>query len=205
MRFGRHGSCGITASETAWELFTECLILPSVERTRKAAMTYYADLTPCEYFPMIKTAHPLLAVGWLEATHPFTTGSVEPGVRRRLAMFVRAARAWEPIHCSGGQNCGLCGEDGNMSIWNVFVPGVNVTYVAPEGILHYVQAHQYRPPDEFCAALVMSPRPTTAAYFRQLRSVGWSQEQAQMHEWRKRAMAMRRRRVAASRKGVRRG
>jgi hypothetical protein len=52
------------------------------------------------------------------------------------------------------------------------VPGSGVTYVAPEGIIHYVERHDYRPPDEFCAALLASPAVDSPEYFAALKATG---------------------------------
>jgi hypothetical protein len=49
-----------------------------------------------------------------------------------------------------------------------------VTYAAPEGIAHYVAAHGYQPPEEFCEALLQSPAVDTAEYFAALCDAGWS-------------------------------
>jgi hypothetical protein len=41
-------------------------------------------------------------------------------------------------------------------------------YAAPSLLYHYVEAHQYKPPDEFLRALSDGPRPPDRDYFEQL-------------------------------------
>jgi hypothetical protein len=42
-------------------------------------------------------------------------------------------------------------------------------YAAPTLIYHYVEAHHYKPPEEFQRALCEGPQPTSPAYFELLR------------------------------------
>ena len=50
--------------------------------------------------------------------------------------------------------CSLCAAEGKrptLSAWsqeNLFVPGSNVVYTAPGGIVHYVESHAYLPPGD---------------------------------------------------------
>lgn len=39
-----------------------------------------------------------------------------------------------------------------------------MVYVAPELILHYIEAHLYKPPDEFINAVLRSPDQNSSAY-----------------------------------------
>jgi len=44
-----------------------------------------------------------------------------------------------------------------QGILNLFVPGTGIVYVAPKLILHYIDAHEYQPPAEFCDAVLACP------------------------------------------------
>src|SRR5438874_9017018 len=44
------------------------------------------------------------------------------------------------------------------------VPGEDCLFVAPEMVAHYVDAHQYRPPEEFVEAVLECPDLGTPAY-----------------------------------------
>jgi hypothetical protein len=52
---------------------------------------------------------------------------------------------------------------------NLFVPGAGLVYVAPELILHYIDAHQYQPPRAFCDAVLACPPMGSAEYLEALR------------------------------------
>jgi hypothetical protein len=133
-------------------------------------MAHYDDLAPCDYFGKLATGR-LLAVGWLEAAFPFASGDPGEGVYVRLKEFLK--EPWQPGFFMGGHECQFCRYDGFFSVSNVFVPGKGVTYVAPEGIRHYIAAHGYCPPAEFSEAVLACPDMGSAGYFAALRSCGW--------------------------------
>src|SRR5262245_26309318 len=104
---------------------------------------------------MIDAGDHIRAVGWLSANRPFTKGEVPIEFRDRLREFSQKhiestdAIGWGIFmgpHC-----CELCGRF--MAGGNFGVPDNALLFAAPEMITHYVEAHQYRPPDEFIAAV----------------------------------------------------
>ena len=130
-------------------------------------MTYFADLTPYSYLERHdeyghKAAdEPPLNVGWLDAAHPFPTGAppdgLLPALTKLAKLRVRQTR--------GYHYCEICvrdmGEDAMDAIRQGMiaresaefqVQGDGVVYAAPQLLLHYVAAHEYLPPAEFCAA-----------------------------------------------------
>lgn len=145
-------------------------------------MTYYPDLAPLDYFDR-RWSERLVAVGWLDRDHPFPRGPVATQVMNRLVEL--AADPWEPMHFMGLVLCGFCNVDGNNreEVWrvthvrfsgrlvnvgasNLFIPGAKRVYVAPSLILHYISAHQYKPPDVFCDAVVACPPMRSRSYAR---------------------------------------
>jgi len=40
---------------------------------------------------------------------------------------------------------------------NLFVPGAGFLYITPSLVLHYIDAHQYAPPEEFVKAVLECP------------------------------------------------
>jgi hypothetical protein len=110
------------------------------------------------------------AVGWLCAEHPFPIGDV-------LVEFVDRLRAlcqrwgdcpealWWPV-CAGPHECEFCHH--YRASGNLGVPSGKVLFVAPEMILHYVEVHRYRPPDEFISAVLACPIPGSAEYAAQV-------------------------------------
>ena len=160
-------------------------------------MTWFADLSPCNYHGEA-AAGKLRAVGWLSYDHPFPTGSVPPDVfdrLRRLLIF--------PFPFGGTighHSCDLCysarlraqGEAiekarfpdpriglpqtvpryTTRSSQMLFVPGEHEIYACPELILHYIADHRYSPPEEFRRAVLDCPRIPSVRYFHRLLDIG---------------------------------
>jgi hypothetical protein len=141
-------------------------------------MAFFEDLTSCSYFTA-KELPTLVAIGWLERGYPYTKGDPGADVHQRLDEL--RGGQWQPLLFMGFHACDLCAgpesrplfNDGAFSHKNLFVPGPGVTYVAPEGIAHYVRRHHYHPPGEFCDALLSAPRVDSPEYFEALRRLGW--------------------------------
>lgn len=55
---------------------------------------------------------------------------------------------------------------------NLFLPGPEVIFVCLALIMHYVNAHSYCPPVEFCAAVLRCRDTRTPEYRRMLLAVG---------------------------------
>jgi len=125
-------------------------------------MTWYADLGPCDYFGP-EHAEGLRAVGWLEGARPFTTGDVDEAVLRRLKELSK--EPWSPGASVGSHGCDLCRfvpEAFGSS--NLFIPGNGFLYGCPELVSHYMNAHGYAPPGEFCDAVLACPDMRTMEY-----------------------------------------
>lgn len=123
-------------------------------------------MAPCDFFGFWPG---LVAVGWLEAQHPFATGVVEDWVVRKLAKLLR--QPYQPVSFMGWHDCSLCGD--NHSYANLWLPGEGCIYVAPEGILHYILAHDYAPPEPFLEAIRQCPSMGSAGYHERLRDNGF--------------------------------
>ena len=119
---------------------------------------YYPDLSTYEY----ETPRALLRVrnvGWLDGDHPFPKGPLPAGVVERLRWLrdLRSVRQMRGCHV-----CEICGvewirrEDplvilGSAEIW---VPdGPRNYFSAPDLIIHYIEEHEYLPPQEFVDAV----------------------------------------------------
>lgn len=142
-------------------------------------MTYFADLSPCEYFGF-EGAEKLKAVGWLDATHDFKTGPVDrPFVDRLIDLLIDP---WQPVVALGFHDCSLCRLSGGPRVFNLtlgeasvhlgssnlFVPGDGCLFVAPSTIIHYIDAHQYAPPKLFRRAVIECPPMRSIDYFKAL-------------------------------------
>jgi hypothetical protein len=132
-------------------------------------MAWYPDLSPYEY---LGGCPPMLNVGWLERGQDFTTGPAPSELVPRLRkMAERPANL-----CRGKHVCALCDRpadthstkresllrflawaeerDGNGEL-HVSAP-TGVIYSAPVLLVHYVEVHRYRPPEEFIQAVMTS-------------------------------------------------
>src|ERR1041384_2740196 len=131
-------------------------------------MAWFADLSPCLYFGD-EFADMLVAVGWLEQGRPFETGRVEPDVYSKLVELFK--QPWEPGTFMGPHGCDLCLYESTLGSRNLFVPTADRAFVCPELITHYMNAHSYRPPDEFCQAVLRCPEMRSKAYLKALLTV----------------------------------
>ncbi len=127
---------------------------------------FFADLTPYEYGYEMPRSN-VLNVGWLARGHVFPVGSVPETFVNALR---RLAKSPENLY-RGYHTCEFCPEPplvvdstgrrvitppgDTMGNGEIRVAGLNgIVYVAPVLVVHYVQAHSYRPPDEFIQAVV---------------------------------------------------
>ncbi len=139
-------------------------------------MTFIADLTPCSYLDGSGELG-LLAVGWLSGRAQYNTGKVAPAVRTRLCELLEIPLPH--FMFAGRHPCDLCPGIGALRTpgspfgsLNLVVPGPRRLYACPELITHYVEAHEYAPPDEFCEAVLACPSPASVDYYESLFAVG---------------------------------
>ena len=106
------------------------------------------------------------AVGWLDDKHPYARGPVPEPVRWRLARFAEQAgtstEALNWVCFMGFHTCELCNRARNGR--NFGVVAGPLVYVCPAMIAHYVEVHDYQPPEEFQRALLTCPLPATPEY-----------------------------------------
>lgn len=134
---------------------------------------YFPDLGLLRYhegaFQAESWSAPLLAVGWLEHPNAFPTGVIDDAVISKLKALVEQARGRMDsflgmMHCTFCRAANLPGPGAIWSQENVFIPGTNAVYVAPGGILHYIEQHSYCPPPEFLKAVLQCPDLATPMY-----------------------------------------
>jgi hypothetical protein len=108
-------------------------------------MTSYRDLARCDYFGY---DHQLIAVGWLERGDHFARGEVDARAFSRLRELL--IDPFQPVASGGLHECSLCRFTPEArGTRNLFVPNGLDLFVAPELIVHYVNAHGYAPPSAF--------------------------------------------------------
>lgn len=134
---------------------------------------HYHDLTPCSYFGP-ELADKLVAVGWLEHDYPYTQATASEQFLDKL--FKLLANPWNPVFLLGYAACPFCELNsyqldysakriivGNL---NLYVPGEGFLYVMPSLAAHYILAHGYAPPPEFCDAVMRCPPMCSPEYFQ---------------------------------------
>ena len=133
-------------------------------------MAWFIDLSPCNYFGD-EFARFLRAVGWLERGKPFLTVERDGRVYEKLIDLGKDP--WQPAVAGGHHACDLCRYEPEVrGTRNLFIPAGNCLYVCPELIVHYMSAHGYGPPEEFCDAVLACPPMRSMEYLKALRASG---------------------------------
>lgn len=142
-------------------------------------MTHFPDLSPCGYFSGVSDDR-LIAVGWLESGHDYTSGELSDSVVSRLTELL--VNPWQPSIAMGQHDCSFCRFSGGprtftfnnstieMGISNLFIPTKDQIFVAPSLIVHYMDAHNYAPPDVFCDAVMACPEMRSMPYLKAIRN-----------------------------------
>ena len=127
-------------------------------------MTTFSDLDQLPYFGK-EAATFLRAVGWLGRERPYRQGPTSPEVYNRLQKLLE--KPFQPFVVAGFHKCELCQFEGEVTGGdNLFVPGDGVLFVCPKSILHYINAHGYKPPEVFCDAVLACPDTRSGEYKR---------------------------------------
>jgi hypothetical protein len=130
---------------------------------------YAPDLAPCgAYGPEYAAA--FRAVGWLAAGHDYSTGALAP--RELSALKALTQRDYAIMGMFGRYRCDFC--DTYLSPTDLFIPAGEYVLLAPGGLLHYVEAHGYGPPESFRKALLECPPLASEAYFAALLRTRWA-------------------------------
>ena len=133
-------------------------------------MAWFNDLSPCNYFGEEFAAF-LLAVGWLERGKPFPIATPDRRVYEKIIEL--RTNPWQPGVFAGHHECDLCQyEPEARGGANLFIPCSQVVYVCPELIAHYMNAHGYGPPQEFCDAVLACPQMRSMEYLKALLASG---------------------------------
>ena len=132
-------------------------------------MAWFSDLSSCAYFGE-EFAGALKAIGWLERGREYPVGRAEQSIYRKLVALRR--EPWQPMVSMGVHECDLCQYEGEIGSANIFIPANGFLYVCPELITHYMNAHGYLPPDEFCEAVLSCPEMRSVAYMKAILANG---------------------------------
>ena len=108
-----------------------------------------------------------VAIGWLDASHPYPSGSVDDDF---VADLFDACRAHATTRTRGWHQCPLCPAEARKTVGgteavrdgeSVLLGDAEIRVVATDGtwlsaptlVLHYVTDHAYLPPPEFIEAV----------------------------------------------------
>lgn len=127
-------------------------------------LVYYPFLTH------IRRMGPQLNIGWLSIDHPYPKAPSAPEFIERLSDLT-AYHFW-PMR--GFHVCEFCDtivehpRHGLLGAAEIRVRAPDCWYASPNLLLHYVEIHEYRPPDEFIDAAMTGPAPFTPQYEKDL-------------------------------------
>ncbi|KAF0863508.1 hypothetical protein [Pseudomonas sp. LD120] len=128
---------------------------------------YFKDLSDYSYYlsgglPSVKN------VGWIDSRHYFERGDVPKAVVDKLHQLIAGSAVFD-AHVNkirGIHPCNLCGERnievsvgskkiyiGSSEIWVPYACADGY-FASPTMIVHYIEVHGYKPPDEFIEALM---------------------------------------------------
>jgi hypothetical protein len=122
---------------------------------------YYTDLgNRCQlaHGPGIK------AVGWLSISYDYRKGRVPSTFTEALRLHLISP--WQPVGLFGEHVCEFCVENRFSSGLNLLIPSTEaaILYISPAMILHYIEMHNYQPPEEFIKAVMYCPPQQSASY-----------------------------------------
>lgn len=130
-------------------------------------MTYFPDLSRYQFLPeTVRDGVIALNVGWLDENHDVPTGKARETF---VANLFWLCKEYPVARTRGYHPCVFCrqlgvqeypstasyeGESIPLGSAEVRVVADDGTWlVAPDLVLHYVQCHEYRPPEAFVAAV----------------------------------------------------
>ena len=122
-------------------------------------MSYYEDLTPYNYCHYSAVE---LNVGWLQKDQTFNAGEAPEGFLDKLKKY--SEDDFLVLQTKGCHGCDFCQEN-NFSSNEIRVVGKDGSvYASPYLIIHYIEKHNYLPPQEFIDAVMEGPEPDTEPY-----------------------------------------
>jgi hypothetical protein len=122
----------------------------------EAAMSFFPDMGPVS---LVAAGEHVRAIAWLHPDHPYITGAVPTAFLTRLKEFIgRPSRAGDDF-CFPGfgglHTCEFCARAHGAG--NFGLPSGDLLFIFPDMIVHYIEVHGYKPPDQFIEALMRSP------------------------------------------------
>lgn len=123
-------------------------------------MAFYEDLSPYNYEHYSKRE---LNIGWLQNKYPFNTGEIPVGFINKLNLYLHSD--FTVFHYMGDHDCEFCNSCKDSACCEIrVVSNSGKIYAAPELIKHYIEVHNYLPPQEFIDAIMNGPAPGSPEY-----------------------------------------
>jgi hypothetical protein len=124
----------------------------------------------------------LIAVGWLARGQSYDRGPLPEAFVAKLLDLLE--NPWEPYATAGFHRCDFCRISGgpaqlqsgsrsiSLGVRNLYVPGDGKLFVSPSLIAHYMDAHEYCPPQSYQHAVLKCPPMRSMDYLRAIRENG---------------------------------
>ncbi|MFN0130191.1 MAG: hypothetical protein ACKV19_26300 [Verrucomicrobiales bacterium] len=121
---------------------------------------YFEDLSHYSY-GLPRPLEDVINIGWLDVSHDFPTGLVPNALNHRLRFWLGRATV---NRIRGYHECNICGllerqrvqvngQTFLLGAAEIWIPTESGrVFAAPDLLLHYIEGHAYKPPDEFIAA-----------------------------------------------------
>ena len=123
-------------------------------------MAYYADLTPYNYSHHSEME---LNIGWLQKNQPFEKGETPFLFIEILKNY--SEQSFTVHHTRGWHGCDFCEAEKMSGSREIRIVGADgKVYACPELVIHYIESHQYLPPQEFVDAVMSGPIPGSEEY-----------------------------------------
>ena len=122
-------------------------------------MAKFEDLTPYTYFASNDKDYKILNIGWLAGE--FSKGKVP----NKFLIELEKYKDYPRIQTRGFHNCPYCGNDRSSNEIRV-ISKAGIVYASPMLVIHYIKAHNYKPPDEYINAVLDAIEPGSNEYER---------------------------------------
>lgn len=122
-------------------------------------MAKFEDLTPYTYFSCNGHEYKILNIGWLAGEYP--KGKPSKEFLKELKKYEKFPRT----QTRGFHVCPYCGKARSSNEIRV-ISKKGIVYASPMMVIHYVQKHNYKPPDEYIDAVLDSVEPGGFEYQR---------------------------------------
>jgi hypothetical protein len=122
---------------------------------------YYKDLTQYEYSTPHKVPN-VLNIGWLDKDHDFEKGATPEGLLAKLRQIILSEGNFQSRvnQMRGVHSCHLCLANNFSDVYvgscQLWIPSIenNIYFAAPSTIIHYIQDHNYKPPNIFVESVL---------------------------------------------------